>query len=123
MEKLGFLQVFNATSTQKENLQKHLRDVAVCLSTECDFKAFGEIDESLNPDYDLNKYKDNPYFEILRKQYMLVRFIEEEYFRKYGNSFCTFDVVQDFLDSIDDLRMLDESCLEEIDKMITKRLG
>lgn len=122
MEKLGWLQIVDSTPSQKENLQKRLRDVAVCLSTEYDFKAFGEIDEDLDPDYDLESYKDNPYFELLRKQYMLVRFIEEEYFRKYGNSYCTFEIVQDYLDSIDDLRTLDKSCLEEIDKMITERI-
>lgn len=81
-----------------------------------------EIDECLDPDYDLDNYKDNPYFEMLRKQYMLIRFIEEEYFRKYGNSYCSFEDVQDYLDSIDDLRTLNESCLEEIDKIIIKKI-
>lgn len=122
MKKLGWLQISAATPLQKENLQKRLRGVAVCLSTEYDFKAFGEIDECLDPDYDLDNYKDNPYFEMLRKQYMLIRFIEEEYFRKYGNSYCSFEEVQDYLDSIDDLRTLNESCLEEIDKIIGKKI-
>jgi len=61
---------------------------------------------------------------MLRKQYMLVRFIEEEYFRKYGSSYCSFETVKEYLDSIDDLRTLDEhSCLEEIDKMILTRMS
>ena len=40
MKKLGWLQILAATPLQKENLQKRLRGVAVCLSTEYDFKAF-----------------------------------------------------------------------------------
>ena len=122
MKKLGWLQIVGSSPSQKENLQKRLRGAAVCLSTEYDFKAFGEIDEDLDPDYDLESYKDNPYFELLRKQYMLIRFIEEEYFRKYGNNYCSFEDVQDYLDSIDDLRTLNESCLEEIDKIIVKEI-
>ena len=125
MKKLGYIETSSLTSSKKEQLQKHFRECAVvCLSTDKVFRAFGEIEENLRPDHNLGNYRDNPYFDMLRKQYMLVRFIEEEYFRKYGNSYCSFETVKEYLDSIDDLRTLDEhSCLEEIDKMILTRMS
>ena len=125
MKKLGYIETSSLTSSKKEQLQKHFRECAVvCLSTDKVFRAFGEIEENLRPDHNLDNYRDDPYFDMLRKQYMLVRFIEDEYFRKYGNSYCSFDIVKEYLDSIDDLRTLDEySCLEEIDKMILNKIS
>ncbi len=57
--------------------------MAVCLNTPYGFKAFGDIDSDLDPDYDLEDYEEDPYFNMLKKQYMLIKFVESECARKF----------------------------------------
>ena len=121
MKQLGYLDTPYLSPSEKEQLQKDLKGVAVCLNTPYAFKAFGDIDSILDPDYDLEDYKEDPYFNMLKSQYTLIKFIENECARKFENSFISFYDIQDYLETIDDWRVLDDSHLELIYKFKLKK--
>lgn len=124
MKQLGYIDTSCLSPSEKEQLQEDLKGVAVCLNTDYDFKAFGDIDSDLDPDYDLEDYKEDPYFNMLKKQYTLIKFIESECARKFGDGFISFYDIQDYLETVDDWRVLDDSHIELIYKFkLNKKAG
>ena len=116
MKQLGYLDTPCLSPSEKEQLQEDLKGMAVCLNTPYGFKAFGDIDSDLDPDYDLEDYEEDPYFNMLKKQYMLIKFVESECTRKFGDGLISFYDIQDYLETVDDWRVLDDSHIELIYK-------